>query len=110
MVELLTYPLLVIGIVIVVFAAVIEGFCVVFAVVQSGNWCVKQIQSQTSRIVTRLEKPPLSEELLRAVDSPDSRLRPVPFTPPQRLLRPETDQRTRECKHRKIVNHRRRIR
>jgi len=90
--ELFTYVFLVIGFVVVLFAAVIEGFCVLFAVVQSGNWCVKQLQSQSSRIAPRLDKRPIKEELLRAVDSPESRLRPAPHTPPQRLLRPETDQ------------------
>src|SRR5688572_5433686 len=102
--------LLVVGIVVVLFAVVIEGFCVVFAVVQSGNWCVKQLQSQSSRIAPRLEKRPIKEELLRAVDSPEARLRPAPHTPPQRLLTPETEQIKWEWKHRKTVTDRRKTR
>ncbi len=88
--ELLTFIFLAIGIVVVLFAAVIEGFCVLFAVVQSGAWCARKIREEVPRYVPIRLGRLLPEHLLRAADSPESRLRAVGVAPAERLLRPES--------------------
>src|SRR5687768_3321799 len=86
--ELILWGLLVVGIVVVAFAAVIEGFCLVFAVFQSGAWCAKRIRETAPRYIPARLSGLIAENLLRAADSPDSRRRAASSAPSKRLLKP----------------------